>query len=332
MHKSKGNAIWFDDAAEIMGVDAMRWLFATVNPARTSTSATAPPTRCAAASSCRSGTRYSLLRHLRPPRRLRPDRSGDRRAAGRAARCSTAGSSPGCNQVDRRQSAQRSTTTTRSRAATRSSASSSTSSRTGTSAATAAASGRARATATRRPPTRRSTSAWSTLTKLLAPFMPFLAEAMYQNLVRSVDADAPRVVHLTDYPAVDAASDRRRRSRADMAAVLEVVRLGRAARSEAERQGAPAAAGGPGLRRASQRCWRRSMRLRGPGAGRAERQGRARRSSELGDVVAYDIRPNLPRARPEVRQAARRDPPARSRGRRPGRRRRTGRAPAQPST
>ena len=33
MHKSKGNAIWFDDAAEEMGVDAMRWLFARHNPA-----------------------------------------------------------------------------------------------------------------------------------------------------------------------------------------------------------------------------------------------------------------------------------------------------------
>ncbi|MCA9833361.1 MAG: isoleucine--tRNA ligase [Thermomicrobiales bacterium] len=32
MHKSKGNAIWFDDAAEEFGVDVMRWLFATVNP------------------------------------------------------------------------------------------------------------------------------------------------------------------------------------------------------------------------------------------------------------------------------------------------------------
>ncbi len=33
MHKSKGNAIWFEDAAESMGVDAMRWLFSRHNPA-----------------------------------------------------------------------------------------------------------------------------------------------------------------------------------------------------------------------------------------------------------------------------------------------------------
>ena len=33
MHKSKGNAIWFEDAADRVGVDAMRWLFARQNPA-----------------------------------------------------------------------------------------------------------------------------------------------------------------------------------------------------------------------------------------------------------------------------------------------------------
>ncbi len=32
MHKSSGNAIWFDDAAEKMGVDTMRWMFAAQNP------------------------------------------------------------------------------------------------------------------------------------------------------------------------------------------------------------------------------------------------------------------------------------------------------------
>ena len=33
MHKSKGNAIWFEDAAERMGADAMRWLYSRHNPA-----------------------------------------------------------------------------------------------------------------------------------------------------------------------------------------------------------------------------------------------------------------------------------------------------------
>lgn len=32
MHKSKGNSIWFDDAAEKIGVDVMRWMYSTQNP------------------------------------------------------------------------------------------------------------------------------------------------------------------------------------------------------------------------------------------------------------------------------------------------------------
>jgi isoleucyl-tRNA synthetase len=43
-----------------------------------------------------------------------------------------------------------------------------------------------------------------TVTKLLAPFLPFLAEELYQNLVRSVDATAPESVHHCEYPAPSA--------------------------------------------------------------------------------------------------------------------------------
>jgi isoleucyl-tRNA synthetase len=71
-----------------------------------------------------------------------------------------------------------------------------------------------------------------TLSKLLAPFIPFLADEMYENLVGGVREDAPRSVHLTDFPMpdpakVDAALD------GDMAALLAVVGLGRAARTKA---------------------------------------------------------------------------------------------------
>jgi isoleucyl-tRNA synthetase len=44
-----------------------------------------------------------------------------------------------------------------------------------------------------------------TLCKLLAPFQPFTAEELYQNLVRSWDAQAPESVHFCDYPQADAA-------------------------------------------------------------------------------------------------------------------------------
>src|SRR5262245_32083507 len=44
-----------------------------------------------------------------------------------------------------------------------------------------------------------------TATKLLAPLTPFLAESLYQNLVRSVDATAPESVHLCDWPEANSA-------------------------------------------------------------------------------------------------------------------------------
>jgi isoleucyl-tRNA synthetase len=43
------------------------------------------------------------------------------------------------------------------------------------------------------------------LSRLLAPFVPFLAEELFQNLVRSVDDAAPESVHLTPYPEVNPA-------------------------------------------------------------------------------------------------------------------------------
>jgi isoleucyl-tRNA synthetase len=42
-----------------------------------------------------------------------------------------------------------------------------------------------------------------TLSKLLAPTMPFFAEELYRNLVKSVDPDAPISVHLTAWPEAD---------------------------------------------------------------------------------------------------------------------------------
>ncbi len=43
----------------------------------------------------------------------------------------------------------------------------------------------------------------TTMTRLMAPALPFLMEEVYQNLVRSVDSAAPESVHLTAYPQVD---------------------------------------------------------------------------------------------------------------------------------
>ncbi|MGI8878493.1 MAG: isoleucine--tRNA ligase [Candidatus Limnocylindria bacterium] len=72
-----------------------------------------------------------------------------------------------------------------------------------------------------------------TIARLFAPMLPFLAESMYQNLVRRALPDAAASVHHTDYPAlrpelVDEALDR------EMRAAMRVVSLGRTARGEAK--------------------------------------------------------------------------------------------------
>jgi len=69
--------------------------------------------------------------------------------------------------------------------------------------------------------------------KLLAPFIPFTAEAMYQNLVRNVDPDAPLSVHHTFYPDADAAAlDHRLLDK--MRLVIDAAALGRSARGSAD--------------------------------------------------------------------------------------------------
>ena len=71
-----------------------------------------------------------------------------------------------------------------------------------------------------------------TLARLVAPIMPHLAEEIYQNVVRSVDARAPESVHLTPYPVPDPAA-RDVEVEREMALAREVVTLGRAARNDA---------------------------------------------------------------------------------------------------
>ena len=70
-----------------------------------------------------------------------------------------------------------------------------------------------------------------TVAKLIAPMTPFLAETLYGNLVGSLDPDAPESVHLAEWPAFDKALIDERLI-ADMAALVRVVELGRAARAQ----------------------------------------------------------------------------------------------------
>ena len=71
-----------------------------------------------------------------------------------------------------------------------------------------------------------------TICKAAAPLIPFMTEEIYQNLVRSVDKNAPESIHLCDYPVVNEAwIDSELESAMDE--VLSVVVLGRAARNGA---------------------------------------------------------------------------------------------------
>jgi len=71
-----------------------------------------------------------------------------------------------------------------------------------------------------------------TLSKLLAPFIPFVAEEMYRNLVCSVFPEQPESVHLADFPVAETEKVDKHLS-ADVQLIMRVSSLGRAARSEA---------------------------------------------------------------------------------------------------
>ena len=158
-----------------------------------------------------------VLLDLREPRRLDAGRG-----AGRGRRPRARPLDPLAAALDgRARSATRSSASTRC-AARRRSSGSSTISRTGTCA------GRARASGTRRTPTRTRccTSACCSITQLLAPFCPFISDALYQDLAQTTES-----VHLSDWPAFDAAAiDATLES--DMALARQVVSLGLAARTE----------------------------------------------------------------------------------------------------
>ena len=72
-----------------------------------------------------------------------------------------------------------------------------------------------------------------TIAKLAAPFVPFMADAMYRNLTKPLGASAQESVHLCDWPAADTTKIDDALS-AKMAAVRDVVSLGLQARTSAK--------------------------------------------------------------------------------------------------
>jgi isoleucyl-tRNA synthetase len=229
MHKSKGNAVWFDDAAEEIGADVMRWLYAAANPAVNVNFG--------------YGTGAEVVRRFLLPlwnaysffvtyARL------DGWVPGAAAPDLAAGSR---SMLDRWILSRLDGLVDETRAALD-----------GYDAARATRGVEAFVDDLSNWYVRRSRrrfwkgeldadkqAAYATLhevlatvTRVLAPFIPHVADALWQNLVVAVDPAAPDSVHLSDFPAS------RGRAHADVdravAVARRVVSLGRAARAASE--------------------------------------------------------------------------------------------------
>ncbi|HLU05744.1 MAG TPA: isoleucine--tRNA ligase [Woeseiaceae bacterium] len=128
--------------------------------------------------------------------------------------------------------------------------------------------------------------------RLMAPFVPFLAENVHQNLVRGVRADAPVSVHMMEWPEADPARDDQKLLR-EIDVVQKVVGLGRAAR------------GSSGLR-TRQPLSRLLVRAPDDAAAKALEEHKDQVLEELNvkamefiardaGLVTYRIKPNLPR-------------------------------------
>ena len=206
MSKSRGNVVQPDDVLDRQGADALRWyLFTTSSPwypRRFSLELVDEVVRkflLTLWNTYSFFTVYANIDRFDPsvaPVPLAERPLLDRWLAG----------APGAARHARERRA-RGATTPPTRAAP--SRTSSTSSPTGTCGAAGGASGRARATRDKLAAYHTLYECLVTLAKLLAPYTPFVAEELYQNLVRSVDASAPESVHLCDWPVADAAGHRR---------------------------------------------------------------------------------------------------------------------------
>ena len=230
MHKSKGNAIWFDDAAEIIGVDVMRWLYMTVNPSQNMnfgyhvTDEVRRRFILPLWNSYSFFATYARLDEFDPSDESSFVPLTDRTLLDRwivsrlnqvvaftRERLEAYDPSAAANEIERFVVEELSNWYIR----------------------------RNRRRFWKSESDLDKQAAYHTLyeclvtmSRVMAPFIPFVTEQIHQNLVRTVDADAPVSVHLTEFPLAETAKIDEQLSR-DMAAVIEVVRLGRAARTEA---------------------------------------------------------------------------------------------------
>jgi isoleucyl-tRNA synthetase len=238
MHKSKGNAIWFDDAAERAGVDAMRWLFMRHNPAQNVNFGYGPVDELRRTffltlwNTYAFFVTYARIDNWRPDRHPSPAERHPGLVEGHDAQ----------NDLDRWVLSELHQLVAD---------------------VTASLDAYDTMTAARRIESfvedlsnwyvRRSRrrfwksgddadkqSAYATLyeclvtlAELMAPFAPYLADGLYQNLVRTVDDEAPVSVHLRDWPQANP-SRIDRALNDDVRLVMRLVSLGRSARSKAQ--------------------------------------------------------------------------------------------------
>ena len=131
-----------------------------------------------------------------------------------------------------------------------------------------------------------------TSARLIAPVMPFLSEAVYQNLVRRADEGAPPSVHMTKWPEVDE-EKRDEALVADFEVVRRLVALGRTARNDSRV-------------RVRQPLPRLLVRVPSEREARAVRRHEAQIRDELNikalelvrsdaALLTYRVKPNLPR-------------------------------------
>ena len=72
-----------------------------------------------------------------------------------------------------------------------------------------------------------------TSVKIIAPILPFISEKIYQNLVCNIDDKLPESIHLCDYPVIDDKKiDQKMIEQVDT--IRKIVELGRSARNKAE--------------------------------------------------------------------------------------------------
>jgi isoleucyl-tRNA synthetase len=312
MHKSKGNAIWFDEAAERMGADPMRWLFMRQNPAlnmnfgfgagdevRRTLILTLWNTYAFFVS-------YANIDGWQPSAGVRGQGSGVRNELDRwllselhqlvaevTASLDAYDTMTPCRRIEAFVEDLSNWYVRRSRRRFWKSGSDT----------------------DKRSAYETLYETLVTLAKLIAPVMPYLADELYQNLVRAHDASAPASVHLCDWPQADAALIDRVLND-EVRLVMRIVSLGRSARSKAQIK----------VRQPVARVF---VKVRAPVEEDALRRMESQVLEELNvrelvvihdesDFVRYEVKPNLPVLGPkyggdvaQIRQAlAQQDPAA----------------------